>query len=1096
MLSGSLCFAQDWQYIGGEGALGSTSEVDIAVGSNGTLYALYIDGTRGSVKKWSGSTWTLVGSTQFTHNNISDVQIALVENDYPVVAYKHQSGSSIGVKYFNGTSWVSFGSNGGDYSTSVGKEFSLVTSENDGVYLTYYDVDGTFGSGNTLKTVSLNLATGLQYGDDIANDANDTYYDSHVGSFIDGNEDSWITYDENDVGSGGTYLKKKNGASYTSYTVLSGSQTNGIDCIDLGTSVGVVYTPSGDNYYYTNLNKSSGFFGSSPWIGSYTDVDITNNGTDLFLFGRRGGAHVVRQYNNSTALVTNWSDIGPSANVSSPSITHNGDFPVIAMVEGGQASVMELNVAATVDYTAENFCVGTSITSDDITVSDPNYDNSNATVSVTGGGPLSNGSISGTYPNYNASFDVDMSSSSNGLYSIDFIYDGQSHSANLALFSNPEIVFDFPTNEICTNGNAIDLNDHVSPSGGEWELIGEEVVDGGILDPSDETPGNYNLSYTFTNPITGCEGTDIFNFDLYASPSVSITSTPSSCGEDDGTATATITISTGDSYSVYWSNGDITEMADSLNPGMYFVNVRTINGCVAMAPASIENTDLTLSANITPATCFGEASGLIDLTINGTGADYSIHWSNGSTDEDLSDLLSGPYVVTVEDENGCVASQPFFVSQPNQITWTAGSNVSTCTGGDGLAYCQVTGGSSPYDFQWFNSDGTSIGTNNDTLDNISGGFYQVIITDAAGCSANWNTTVNETGGPTVTIDSVYNASCSDDGSIFTTIDAPSGIQEIGWNSGETTEDITGLAPGYYAIWVIDNSGCTGMASYELEAILPEPLDICLVSVDTNTTTNKVVWEKPVSSTIASFNVYRETSQAGLFQLVDEVLYSEESEFTDPVASPQVRSWRYKISSVDLCGRESELSEDHKTIHLTISQGLGSNVNLHWDQYIGINYSTYNIWRHDAIDGWGTGPLVALPLSSTSYTDIPATDDELDYMVVIDLPGTCSSSKANDYNSSRSNRSQGVFSPDDISVDELESSIIELYPNPSNGQFKLVLDGIGMKQVKIISSNGKMIYQNQTTSNEVNFNLSNIEAGMYHLIIQSDKQNIMKKIMIR
>ncbi len=74
-------------------------------------------------------------------------------------------------------------------------------------------------------------------------------------------------------------------------------------------------------------------------------------------------------------------------------------------------------------------------------------------------------------------------------------------------------------------------------------------------------------------------------------------------------------------------------------------------------------------------------------------------------------------------------------------------------------------------------------------------------------------------------------------------------------------------------------------------------------------------------------MYKETSQSGLYYLIGTTDSDSLSFYHDVYSDPQIRSWRYKISAVDNCGNESNLSDEHKTIHLTANLGVGNVVNL-------------------------------------------------------------------------------------------------------------------------------------------------------------------------
>ncbi len=77
-----------------------------------------------------------------------------------------------------------------------------------------------------------------------------------------------------------------------------------------------------------------------------------------------------------------------------------------------------------------------------------------------------------------------------------------------------------------------------------------------------------------------------------------------------------------------------------------------------------------------------------------------------------------------------------------------------------------------------------------------------------------------------------------------------------------------------------------------------------------------------------------------------------------------------------------------------------------------------------------------------------------------------------------------------SVDELISSQIEVIPNPTNGfvNIKIPLD-FELKSLDVIDINGNLLIQFYNS----NINISNLPIGYYNLIINSDKHQIIKKI---
>ena len=90
------------------------------------------------------------------------------------------------------------------------------------------------------------------------------------------------------------------------------------------------------------------------------------------------------------------------------------------------------------------------------------------------------------------------------------------------------------------------------------------------------------------------------------------------------------------------------------------------------------------------------------------------------------------------------------------------------------------------------------------------------------------------------------------------------------------------------------------------------------------------------------NIYRETSVSGKYELIGQVAVSE-GEFTDRTAHHDVKSCRYLITLPTTYGSESLSSRVHGTVLLMANHGLGNNINLHWNGYVGAQVASYTIY---------------------------------------------------------------------------------------------------------------------------------------------------------
>jgi gliding motility-associated-like protein len=117
------------------------------------------------------------------------------------------------------------------------------------------------------------------------------------------------------------------------------------------------------------------------------------------------------------------------------------------------------------------------------------------------------------------------------------------------------------------------------------------------------------------------------------------------------------------------SNTQANGLFQNLVAGTYTIQVEDENGCTDEDEYIIDEPQaLTVPTfTVVDASCFNFDDGQINMNINGGLSPYVFNWSNGDNTEDLMNLSSGNYSVTITDENGCTQNGATFVSQPNEI---------------------------------------------------------------------------------------------------------------------------------------------------------------------------------------------------------------------------------------------------------------------------------------------------------------------------------------------------------------------------------------------------------------------------------------------
>jgi gliding motility-associated-like protein len=117
-------------------------------------------------------------------------------------------------------------------------------------------------------------------------------------------------------------------------------------------------------------------------------------------------------------------------------------------------------------------------------------------------------------------------------------------------------------------------------------------------------------------------------------------------------------------YNILWSNGDKGIVADSLSAGSYTVFFSDANGCKDTLEVDIGQPD-TLVALVTVSKTYGPyavsqhgaCDGWIDVETLGGTTDFSYLWSNGASENYISNLCAGTYSLVITDANGCAISQ-------------------------------------------------------------------------------------------------------------------------------------------------------------------------------------------------------------------------------------------------------------------------------------------------------------------------------------------------------------------------------------------------------------------------------------------------------
>ena|ERR1035437_2001047 len=285
--------------------------------------------------------------------------------------------------------------------------------------------------------------------------------------------------------------------------------------------------------------------------------------------------------------------------------------------------------------------------------------------------------------------------------------------------------------------------------------------------------------------------------------------------------------------------------------------------------------------------------------------------------------------------------------------------------------------------------------------------------------------------------------------------------------------------------------------------------ICLITVDSLSQNNIIVWEKQPYQFIDSFIIYREISTNN-YQPVGAVAYDSLSMFVDTVRTlyfpntgdPNAGTYRYKITVKDTCGNYSNTSPYHNTIYMTNNSGSFS-WNLYTIEGNPNPVNSYVLMRDD----FNTGNWQ--PVNSVSGTQYTVTDPAYaawvataNWRIQTIWNISCTPSIKNPsinsiaLNSSRSN----VYRVGAGGVNEINNIInVSISPNPTSGAFQIQMDNrklsIENYQLAIYNVLGECIYQHTGSSSNLQIDLSEAKNGIYFLQLKTEQGMATKKLII-
>lgn len=310
----------------------------------------------------------------------------------------------------------------------------------------------------------------------------------------------------------------------------------------------------------------------------------------------------------------------------------------------------------------------------------------------------------------------------------------------------------------------------------------------------------------------------------------------------------------------------------------------------------------------------------------------------------------------------------------------------------------------------------------------------------------------------------------------------------GFSSSDLSID--NLEPGQYTFTVSDQYfSFEEEFNLEVEEIYNN-LQICYVTSDSEDyTKNRIFLNTQGNYNIQNYQIYAETTAVDEYELIGSVSAGESS-FLDTNTNNQQLQKKYKVATLDNCGNVSDLSSAHYNTLLSATVAVDGSVSLEWQPYVGVEYSTFNIWR--SVDQGEFTLISQLPSNQFNYNDTEADIDNFnyEYYVGIEVEECEESRSITEIVELRSNLlNLGVLSNNEFDI----SNKVTIYPNPADDYINIKLEGsLELITIEIYNGIGQIIM----TTKDLIISTRDLESGIYFFKIKTNNGISLKNIIVK
>ncbi len=242
---------------------------------------------------------------------------------------------------------------------------------------------------------------------------------------------------------------------------------------------------------------------------------------------------------------------------------------------------------------------------------------------------------------------------------------------------------------------------------------------------------------------------------------------------------------------------------------------------------SVSVFDIEAWVNSTDASCYTCPNGSFTLEVNGDRPPFTFAFNGTTTSNPVfTGLTPGQYIVTIIDGGGCSTEAWAWIGYVPSFQVDLGPEFVEIDCGDSITLTLNVNPPGNYNNVWWvynpNTWEETQYVNQSSITLSGGGMVRVEVTDPSTGETNYQSVFVQTPALPVT-GTVTDASCSEctDGAISVSASGTPPFAYYWHPGGQTTAEISGLAPGHYDVQVIDATGCSGWGTF---TVGPMPVD--------------------------------------------------------------------------------------------------------------------------------------------------------------------------------------------------------------------------------------------------------------------------------